>query len=121
MAIGLTARVARASAFWPVRYLDRNKFTLTYLLVWFPAAALIHPIGLSAPSISRGSAPMSAPILIFQFCDCRLFYFPPRFLALSYSVCLPLNYIVYDLRMHETMGRVELLYVIQKQKIWFRR
>lgn len=33
MAIGLTARVARVSAFWPARYLDRNKFTLTYLPV----------------------------------------------------------------------------------------
>lgn len=30
----LTGRVARVSAFWPARYLDRNKFTLTYLLVW---------------------------------------------------------------------------------------
>ena len=26
------ARVARDSAFWPARYLDRNKFTLNYLL-----------------------------------------------------------------------------------------
>lgn len=30
------ARVARDSAFWPARYLDRNKFTLNYLLRYGP-------------------------------------------------------------------------------------
>lgn len=54
-AIGLTARVARDSAFWPARYLDRNKFTLNYLL------RAIAPARSRSFSTCRFRAPLPFP------------------------------------------------------------
>lgn len=75
-------RVARDSAFWPARYLDRNKFTLNYLLRYGPGRSFNtsrprprpnRPPVLScakpppSPSTKRMVHPtsLSAPILIF--------------------------------------------------------
>lgn len=66
-AIGLTARVARDSAFWPARYLDRNKFTLNYLLRYGPGRSF----GTSRPR----AFPLSTPPSLSR---CAVSAEPPR-------------------------------------------
>jgi len=46
------ARVARDSAFWPARYLDRNKFTLNYLLCYGPGRSFNTSHPRPSPSMS---------------------------------------------------------------------
>lgn len=47
-----SARVARDSAFWPARYLDRNKFTLNYLLCYGPGRSFNTSRPRPIPSMS---------------------------------------------------------------------